>query len=98
MLLTSNSIIVWNILNGKKIVELLGHLKDISALVFNPDGKTLISGSCDATIKIWNIEKGVQIRELKGHLSDIRSLALRPDGKTLISGGADSKIKIWTEY
>ncbi|MGV2387590.1 MAG UNVERIFIED_CONTAM: hypothetical protein LVR29_02325 [Microcystis novacekii LVE1205-3] len=39
---------------------------------FSPNGKTLVSGSQDNTIKLWNVETGTEIRTLTGHNSPVR--------------------------
>ncbi len=62
---------------------------------FSPDGKTLVSGSVDNTIKLWNQSTGEEIRTLKGHDNFVRGVNFSPDGKTLVSGSADKTIKLW---
>lgn len=71
------------------------HSDSVWSLILSPDGKTLISGSADQTIKVWNVETGEVLNTLFGHTDVVRSLALAPDGKTLISGSGDRTIKIW---
>lgn len=75
--------------------SLLGHTSFINTEVIAPDGKTLISGSADNTIRIWDMTSGQTLRTLAGHTSFVNALTLTPDGKTLISGSADRTIKIW---
>lgn len=65
------------------------------SVILSPDGKTLISGSADQTIRIWNVETGILRNLLVGHTSIVRSLALTPDAKLLVSGSADRTIKLW---
>ncbi|MFW6357854.1 MAG: protein kinase domain-containing protein [Chroococcales cyanobacterium] len=72
-----------------------GHTSFVNTIIISPDGKTLISGSADKTIKIWDIATGQELHTLTGHSSFINALAISPDGKTLISGSADKTIKIW---
>jgi len=64
-------------------------------LSFSPNGKTLASGSCDATVKLWEVSTGHLIRTLEGHSNSTGSVSFSPDGKTLASGSADSTIKLW---
>jgi WD40 repeat protein len=68
---------------------------DIEALAMNPDGSTLISGSCDNTIKIWDLKTGQLMRTLEGHKSILTCITLSPDGQTLASSSWDKTVKIW---
>ena len=67
----------------------------VISVSFSPDGKTLVSGSDDNTIKLWDVETGQEIRTLKGHDSFVTSVNFSPDGKTLVSGSWDKTIKLW---
>ncbi|MFM7369452.1 MAG: WD40 repeat domain-containing protein, partial [Sphaerospermopsis kisseleviana] len=64
-------------------------------LAVTPDGKTVISGSGDSTIKIWDVVTGSEKFTFEGHSSWVNAIAVTPDGKTLISGSYDNTIKIW---
>ncbi|YAG13408.1 Serine/threonine protein kinase [Nostoc sp. DSM 114161] len=46
---------IWNLLTGEIIHDLEGHLGIVWCMALSPDGKTLVSGSVDKTIKIWSI-------------------------------------------
>jgi WD40 repeat protein/predicted Ser/Thr protein kinase len=72
-----------------------GHTSYVNCLIFSPDGKTLISGGADKTIRIWDVSSGKELRTLTGHTSFINFLVISPDGESLISASADKTIKIW---
>lgn len=75
------------------IRTLEGHTKPVCSLaVLNDD--TIVSGSCDSTIKLWNSKTGECIRTLKGHLFQIWALTVLSDD-TIVSGSADNTIKLW---
>ncbi|WP_249268059.1 WD40 repeat domain-containing protein [Microcystis aeruginosa FBCC-A68] len=74
--------------------RLEGHDSYVQSVNFSPDGKTLVSGSDDGTIKLWNVETGKEIRTLKGHDGYVSSVNFSPDGKTLVSGSLQT-IKLW---
>lgn len=67
----------------------------IGALAFTPDGKILVTGSRDATIKFFEMPNLTELRTLKGHSGWIRSLAVSPDGKVLVSASDDQTVKFW---
>ncbi|MCU7244286.1 MAG: WD40 repeat domain-containing protein [Microcystis aeruginosa WS75] len=75
--------------------RLEGHDSYVYSVNFSPDGKTLVSGSDDKTIKLWDVETGQEIRTLKGHDDSVTSVNFSPDGKTLVSGSWDNTIKLW---
>ncbi|MFM6437739.1 MAG: WD40 repeat domain-containing protein, partial [Microcystis panniformis] len=75
--------------------RLEGHDDFVQSVNFSPDGKTLVSGSRDNTIKLWNVKTGQEIRTLKGHDDFVQSVNFSPDGKTLVSGSWDKTIKLW---
>jgi serine/threonine protein kinase len=78
-----------------KAGDLVGHVYGISSLLVSADGKRLISGSYDATIKVWDLETGKDTLTLRGHTKGVATLALGKDGKRLISGSEDQTIKVW---
>src|SRR3989338_4936892 len=73
----------------------LGHSGEVHAVAFSPDGRTLISGSYDHTLKLWDIASGREIRTLIGHAENIYAVAFSPDGRTIISGSGDNTLKLW---
>jgi len=67
----------------------------ITTVLFSPDGKTIISGSSDKTIRVWDRASKKVITTLIGHISYVTSVAISPDGKTIVSGSTDKTIRLW---
>ena len=65
-------------------------------VAITPDGKTLVSGSGDKTVKVWSLEKEGEPRTLTGHAWPVFGVAITPDGKTLVSGSLDNSIRVWS--
>ncbi|NMG21658.1 beta-propeller domain-containing protein [Brasilonema bromeliae] len=80
---------------GALLRTLSGHNNEVRAIALTPDGKYVISGSLDSTLKVWNWQTGEEVRTLRGHDEEVRAIALTPDGKYVISGSSDETLKIW---
>ncbi|MFM5940070.1 MAG: WD40 repeat domain-containing protein [Dolichospermum sp.] len=48
-------------------LTLKGHSDSVTAIAITPDGKTLISGSDDNTIKVWDFKTGTEKFTLLDH-------------------------------
>lgn len=73
----------------------LGHSDTINSVTITPDGKYIVSGSSDESIKLWEISSGKEIRTFTGHKGRVNSVAVTPDGKHIVSGSSDRSIKLW---
>ena len=86
----------------KCVQTLTGHDSWVESLAISPDGRILVSGGYDNTIKVWGLggdtsssEYGKLIRTLLGHGSTVYGLSFTPNGQLLVSGSDDNTIKIW---
>ncbi len=82
--------------NGQSCGNLRAHTEVINSVTFSPDGKFLVSGSNDDTIKVWSVPEGKLLHTLKEHSNNIASVAISADGKLLASGSGDETIRIWS--
>lgn len=51
-------------IQGRRIGEFVGHTGDVWSVAISPDGRLLLSGSDDQTIRLWNIAKQENIATL----------------------------------
>ena len=80
---------------GLLIRTLEGHKKSVYAVAVTPDGRDVISGSEDRTLKIWDLEKGEEKTTLRGHHGWVTAVAVTPDGNCAISASEDKTLKVW---
>ena len=89
---------IWDPATGKERARVQSHTWPVARLVFTPDGKTLISGGYDNTIKLWDLDDKGQLQErltmTVGSSQGIYDMDLSPDGKTLAVAG-DGTVKLW---
>lgn len=78
----------------KELIQNIGHSNTVSCAVFSNDGKFLLTGSDDKTIKLWDVSSGHEMRTFTGHESTIRSVYFINNNKSIISKGG-SDIKLW---
>lgn len=76
--------------------ELGGHSTSIRCLNVSSDGRLLLSGSQDNTLRLWDFTTGGVIQTFRGHDSWIRGIAFGRDGRTLVSASQDATIRTWS--
>ncbi|AFY55093.1 WD40 repeat-containing protein [Rivularia sp. PCC 7116] len=92
-----NIIKIWRT-DGTLLHTLKGHKSEVWGIAFSPDGKKIVSGSWDKTLKIWKIEdtnKPILLKTITGHSDRVWAVAFSPDGKIIASASFDSTIKLW---
>jgi WD40 repeat protein len=76
-------------------LTLRGHLNDVRAVSFSPDGKRLATASADDTARVWDATSGQELLVLRGHSSLVAAVAFSPDGTRLATASWDKTAKVW---
>jgi WD40 repeat protein len=74
---------------------LTAHADAVISVSFSADGKRVVSGSQDRTVKVWDAQTGQETLTLKGHSEPVWSVSFSPDGKRIVSGSLDDTLKVW---
>jgi len=94
----SGEVYVWRIPSGDcKVLQGNGHKSEVGELT--NDGKKLVVGYGDGTIKLWDIKASSVVQEILadsplGHSHTITCIAADPDNGIFLSGAEDGKILI----
>ena len=89
-----NNVEIWDANRGQRLHELAGHTDLINSLDFSRDGKALVSGSNDHTIRVWDVESGKTSFKDQGHQHVVRGICFADDS-TLVSVGNDGRCRVW---
>lgn len=74
---------------------LAGHSGAVTCCAVSPDGRSIISGGDDYSVKVWDVATGQVRLDLRGHTAPVRACAVGPDGSRFVSGDAGGKLCIW---
>ncbi|KIV86460.1 hypothetical protein PV11_02071 [Exophiala sideris] len=86
---------LWSVQTGALLDQLSGHEGPISTLAFTPDGRYLVSGSWDHTIRVWSVFNRSQSSEMLHLMSDLLCVAIRPDSAQIAASTLDGQLTFW---
>jgi hypothetical protein len=59
------------------------------------EGRRVVSGSFDKTVRVWDIESGICLRILDEHTSEVACVSVTPDGRLVVSASWDKTVRVW---
>jgi len=75
--------------------RLTGHDSPVYSVAVTADGKYVISGGEDKTVRVWELATGKEVQRFTGHTDWVRSVAVTADGRYVISGSGDKTVRVW---
>ncbi len=76
-------------------LTLKAHRAHVSAVAFSPDGRKLVSGSNDKTLRVWEVASGSLLGTLAGHRDTVFTVGFILDGEEVVSGSGDTDVSLW---
>eukprot|EP01071_Lankesteria_metandrocarpae_P000173 Lankesteria_metandrocarpae@DN10308_c0_g1_i1.p1 len=89
--------LVWDLRSGKKVMDLLGHVKQVVSIDCNPQiPQQVATASDDNSIRIWDLRKNLNTVTLLAHDKLVTDCVFEPVyGRYLLSASHDCKVKLW---
>jgi WD40 repeat protein len=88
-------IVVRDLSQAGKSIELPGSPHSTFRLAFSPDGSCLAAAGLNRSLRLWRTADWSPPRVLQDHTGVVRSLAFSPDGALLATAGADGVLLLW---
>lgn len=85
---------IWDVAQ-RKLLRFIETPATVLGLDFSPDGKMLVAGDSDSTMRLWDVESGAEIRHQEGHTKKVTAVAYSPDGKVIATAGSDEEVHLW---
>ena len=86
---------LWDISDNPIGQPLQGHENSVFSVAITPDGKRIVSGSDDNTVRLWDISGNPIGHLMPLHEGSVFSVAISPDGKRIVSGSYDNTVRLW---
>jgi small GTP-binding protein len=67
----------------------------VNGVAVTADGRRIISGSDDKTLRVWDADSGKCLATLEGHTGTVIEVAVTADGRRIISGSDDKTLRVW---
>jgi WD40 repeat protein len=91
----ANFILMWEVGTGKLRYRLEGHEDRVLALAFSPDGKLMLSGGADGTMRIWEVFSGRQLCNYNVGGGAVNCVAVSPDGQRIATASSDGRVSLF---
>jgi WD40 repeat protein len=86
---------VWDSSTGKTLKVLEGHIGVVWSVGFSSDGRQIVSGSEDKSVRVWDSSTGETLMVLKDHTGGVLSVEFSSDGERIVSGSLDKSVRVW---
>ncbi|KAG1752319.1 WD40-repeat-containing domain protein [Suillus paluster] len=71
------------------------HGGSVSGVAVFPDGRRMVTGSYDTTLRLCDLNTGVVLKKMMGHRGEVWGLAVSRDGQLIASGDNKGELTTW---
>jgi hypothetical protein len=76
----------------------VGHTGPILCTAFSRDGRQVLTGSADMTVRLWDVGTGQTVQQFDGHTDEVTAVGFcygAAEPVLVISAGADRTVRLW---
>jgi WD40 repeat protein len=66
----------------------------INGIAITPDGKRIVTGCQDQSVRVWDVTTGKELRFLEGHSGGVMDIGISSSGRLALSAGRD-EVRFW---
>ena len=95
---SQEEIVTWNLKEGTSNVATSGYKGPINAMVVTSDGKFIVTGSTDKTLRIWNTEAGQSVTPdpIRFGKNEVVHLRISKDETKVGVGGSEGLVRVYS--
>lgn len=91
-------VVVWNIKNGERIIEVGDELDSVLAADISSDQKLVALGGPQKMIRVYSTADNSLVYEIKKHTDWVTSMEFSPDGVLLCTGDRNGGVHVWEAF
>ena len=77
-----------------KVTRQIGHSRQVTVLAYSSNGRWIVSGSLDRTVRLWDASSGALLRVFYGRDAPIVALSVKQDGTQIVSADSNT-VRVW---
>ena len=94
----SGLVVVWNIKNGERIIQVGDELDTVLAADISSDQKLVALGGPQKMIRVYSTADNSLVYEIKKHTDWVTSMEFSPDGVLLCTGDRNGGVHVWEAF
>jgi WD40 repeat protein len=88
---SGHDLVIWDLVSRRKVVELKGHTRAVEASAVSADGRFIVSGATDNTVRLWSGGTGKAITNFTVDAM-VTACAIVPSGVDIIAGDSLGRV------
>jgi len=86
---------VWDLAAKREVRSLPAHYRGVTSLAVSPDGRSLLTGGGDGTMRLWEIGTWEKKLDFAADEQAVNAVAFTPDGTRFVSAGRVGGLTSW---